>query len=179
MRAMRIRTIIAVILAVTICFGATTMWTADTTGRDGDTDANIIDSNGSPTGDDDAAAPKKGGNKFAKIFKAPFKAISKLFGGNRDQNRVQRLNESDVAKFESAPMMRVSDNVTHGDAHAEHEGFCQTTPDERPVTARHGSHQRSDCRIVAGRVARSASERRGQRSARPRLRSEGNARACA
>lgn len=112
MRAMRIRTIIAVILAVTICFGATTMWTADTTGRDGDTDANIIDSNGSPTGTTTGAAPKKGGNKFAKIFKAPFKAISKLFGGSRDQNRLQRLKESDVAKFESAPMMRVSDNVT-------------------------------------------------------------------
>lgn len=110
MRVKRIRTIAIIILAVTVCFGATALWTADTTGRDGDTDANIIDSNGSPTGT--SAAPKKSGNKFARIFKAPFKAISKLFGGNRDENRVQRLNEKDVAKFESAPTMRVSDNVT-------------------------------------------------------------------
>ncbi|MBA3768601.1 MAG: hypothetical protein H0W99_16810, partial [Acidobacteria bacterium] len=107
---MHTRTIISIILAVTICFGATTMWTADTTGRDGDTDANIIDSNGSPIGQ--SADGKKKGNKFARIFKAPFKAITKLFGGNKDQNRLQRLNERDVAKFESAPMMRVNDNVT-------------------------------------------------------------------
>jgi Flp pilus assembly protein TadD len=112
MRAMRFRTITAIILAVTICFGATALWTADTTGRDGDTDANIIDSNGSPTGTTSAEAKKSGGNRFARILKAPIKAISKLFGGNRDQNRLQRLNESDVAKFESAPTMRVSDNVT-------------------------------------------------------------------
>src|ERR1043165_8610485 len=113
MRAMRFRTITAIILAVTICFGATALWTADTTGRDGDTDANIIDSNGSPTGTTASAPAKKsGGNRFARLFKAPIKAISKLFGGSRDENRIQRLNESDVAKFESAPMMRVSDNVT-------------------------------------------------------------------
>jgi tetratricopeptide (TPR) repeat protein len=107
---MRIRTIISIILVVTICFGATALWTADTTGRDGDTDANIIDSNGSPTGQ--STEGKKKGNRFARLFKAPFKAISKLFGGSRDENRLQRLNEKDVAKFESAGTMRVSDNVT-------------------------------------------------------------------
>ena len=107
---MRIRTIISIVLVVTICFGATALWTADTTGRDGDTDANIIDANGSPTGQ--STEGKKKGNRFARIFKAPFKAISKLFGGSRDENRLQRLNEKDVAKFESAGTMRVSDNVT-------------------------------------------------------------------
>ncbi|HEV2915016.1 MAG TPA: tetratricopeptide repeat protein [Pyrinomonadaceae bacterium] len=107
---MRTRTIIAITLAVTLCFGATALWTADTTGRDGDTDANIIDANGSPTGRSTEA--KKGGNKIARIFKAPFKAVAKLFGGSRDENRLRRLNEKDVAKFESAGALRVSDNVT-------------------------------------------------------------------
>jgi tetratricopeptide (TPR) repeat protein len=107
---MRTRTIIAILLGVTLCFGATGLWSAETTGRDGDTDANIIDANGSPTGR--ATGGKKGGNRVAKIFKAPFKAISKLFGGSSDENRLRRLNEKDVAKFESAPTMRVTDNVT-------------------------------------------------------------------
>lgn len=107
---MHIRTIIAITIAITLCFGATTLWTAETTSKDGDAETNIIDSNGSPVGQNKEG--KKGGNKLAKIFKAPFKAFGKLFGGSRDENRIRRLNEKDVAKFESAPMMRVSDNVT-------------------------------------------------------------------
>jgi Flp pilus assembly protein TadD len=107
---MRTRTIIAITLAITLCFGATALWTAETTSRDGDTETNIIDSNGSPVGQNKEG--KKGGSKLAKIFKAPFKAFGRLFGGSRDENRLRRLNEKDVAKFESAPTMRVSDNVT-------------------------------------------------------------------
>src|ERR1051325_781435 len=107
---MRTRTIIAITLAITLCFGATALWTAETNSRDGDVETNIIDSNGSPVGQNKEG--KKGGNKLARIFKAPFKAFGKLFGGSRDENRMRRLNEKDVAKFESAPTMRVSDNVT-------------------------------------------------------------------
>jgi Flp pilus assembly protein TadD len=107
---MRKRTIIAILLGVTICFGATVLWSAETTGRDGDAEANIIDANGSVTGR--ATGEKKSGNRVARIFKAPFKAIGRLFGGSSDENRLRRLNEKDVAKFESAPTMRVSDNVT-------------------------------------------------------------------
>ncbi|HEX8142461.1 MAG TPA: tetratricopeptide repeat protein [Pyrinomonadaceae bacterium] len=106
---MRTRTIIAVTIALTLCLGASALWTADTTGREGDTETNIVDANGSPVGQNKEG--KKGGNKIARIFKAPFKAISKIFGGSRDDNRLRRLNERDVAKFESAPTMRVSDNV--------------------------------------------------------------------
>jgi Flp pilus assembly protein TadD len=107
---MRKRTIIAILLGVTICFGATVLWSAETTGRDGDAEANIIDANGSVTGR--ATGEKKSGNRVARIFKAPFKAIGRLFGGSSEENRLRRLNEKDVAKFESAPTMRVSDNVT-------------------------------------------------------------------
>jgi Flp pilus assembly protein TadD len=106
---MRKRTIIAILLGVTLSIGASALWSAETTGRDGDTEANIIDANGSPTGR--AAGEKKGGNRVARILKAPFKAIGKLFGGSSDENRLRRLSEKDVAKFESAPTMRVSDSV--------------------------------------------------------------------
>lgn len=104
------RTIIAILLGLTLCLGASALWPAGTTGRDGDTEANIIDANGSPTGR--AVENKKGGNRVAKIFKAPFKAIGRLFGRSSEENRLRRLNERDVARFESAPTMRVSDNVT-------------------------------------------------------------------
>lgn len=160
MRAMHIRTIISIILAVTICFGATTMWTADTNGRDGDTDANIIDSNGSQTGQ--STEGKKKGNKFARIFKAPFKAITKLFGGNKDQNRLQRLNERDVAKFESAPMMRVSDNVT---------------PEERKPSARSSAKEHlmnGRALLGTGRVNEAIAELSLAASLDPRLASEAN-----
>jgi Flp pilus assembly protein TadD len=107
---MRTRSIIAILLGVTLCFGATALWSAETTGRDGDPEANIIDANGLVTGQ--SKEGKKSGNKIARIIKAPFKAIGRLFGGSSDENRLRRLNEKDVAKFESAATMRVSDNVT-------------------------------------------------------------------
>ncbi|MDQ3907797.1 MAG: tetratricopeptide repeat protein, partial [Acidobacteriota bacterium] len=43
----------------------------------------------------------------ARLFKAPLKAVSKLFGG--DDEGIRRLNEKDVARFESAPAVRVED----------------------------------------------------------------------
>ncbi|HEX8774627.1 MAG TPA: tetratricopeptide repeat protein [Pyrinomonadaceae bacterium] len=120
---MRIRTIIAITLAFTICFGATALWTAETTSRDGDAETNIIDSNGSPVGQNKEG--RKGGNKLARIIKAPFKAFGKLFGGSRDENRLRRLNEKDVAKFESAPTMRVSDNVTMEESRPSTQGTAR------------------------------------------------------
>lgn len=113
---MRHRTINAFIIAVVLTIGATTFWTAETTERDGDDAANVVASEGSPTGttEDEAASSeekqKKKGNRFARFLKAPFKAAAKLFGG--DDDKVRRLSEKDVAKFESAPLMRVEDSRT-------------------------------------------------------------------
>lgn len=157
---MRIRTIISIILAVTICFGATAIWTADTTGREGDTEANIIDANGSPTGQ--STEGKKKGNKFARIFKAPFKAISKIFGGSRDENRLQRLNEKDVARFETTGTMRVSDNVT--------------AEEQRPSTKGTAREHLMNGRglLSAGRVNEAIGELSLAASLDPRLSSEAN-----
>ncbi|MCA1567326.1 MAG: tetratricopeptide repeat protein [Acidobacteria bacterium] len=112
---MRNRTINAFIIALTLTVGVTTFWTATTTENDGDDAARVVAADGSPTGTaEDAPAAeetrKKKGNRFARFFKAPFKAAAKLFGG--DDGKVRRLSEKDVAKFESAPLMRVEDSRT-------------------------------------------------------------------
>ncbi|HEY0006689.1 MAG TPA: tetratricopeptide repeat protein [Pyrinomonadaceae bacterium] len=105
---MRKRTILAILIAFTLTLGLTAMWTAQTTERDGDTDANIVSDTGAETG----KSEKKGGNKIARIFKAPFKAVGKLFGRGNNDNKLERLTEKDVERFESAGTMRVSDGTT-------------------------------------------------------------------
>ncbi|HEX8634575.1 MAG TPA: tetratricopeptide repeat protein [Pyrinomonadaceae bacterium] len=122
---MRKRTLNAFIIALVLTLGVSTFWTATTTEHDGDDAAGIVAADGSPTGaaEDPAAAgetPKKKGNRFARFFKAPFKAAAKLFGGNDD--RVRRLSEKDVAKFESAPLLRVEDSRTTRAEHTTDEG---------------------------------------------------------
>jgi Flp pilus assembly protein TadD len=124
---MRNRTINAFIIAITLTVGVTTFWTATTTENDGDEAARVVAADGSPTGAaEDATATaaeetrKKKGNRFARFFKAPFKAAAKLFGG--DDDRVRRLSEKDVAKFESAPLMRVEDSRTARAADTTDEG---------------------------------------------------------
>jgi Flp pilus assembly protein TadD len=49
-------------------------------------------------------------NKFLRALKAPFKAIGRLFNRHKnDDNKLHRLSEKDVKKFESAQVLRVSD----------------------------------------------------------------------
>jgi Flp pilus assembly protein TadD len=102
---MRKRTIIAIFIAVALTFSVTAMWEAQTDGRDGDTSANIIEANGSPTGKEE----KKGGNKVARVLSAPFRAIGRLFKRGKDEGKLQPLTEKDVAKFESVGTTRVAD----------------------------------------------------------------------
>ena len=110
------RTISAFLIAIVLTAGVSTFWTAATNETGGDDAAGIVASDGAATGtaEDTTAAtegkPKKKGNRFARFFKAPFKAVGKLFDG--DDDKVRRMSEKDVAKFESAPLMRVDDNVT-------------------------------------------------------------------
>ena len=50
------------------------------------------------------------GNGFLRVLKAPFKAIGRLFGRKKkDDNKLHRLTEKDVAHFESAKLTRVVD----------------------------------------------------------------------
>lgn len=110
---MRNRTINAFLIAFAVVLFATAFWSATTTAPDGDDAANVVAADGSHVGaseDTQAAdaAQQKKGNRFARFFKAPLKAVSKLFGGG-DDNKLQRLTERDAAKFESAPALRVED----------------------------------------------------------------------
>lgn len=52
-----------------------------------------------------------GGNRFVKVITAPFRAIGRLFGrgAKKDDNKLHRLSEKDVKKFESSKMTRVID----------------------------------------------------------------------
>jgi Flp pilus assembly protein TadD len=54
------------------------------------------------------------GNGFVRVLKAPFKAIGRLFGGKKDDNKFHRLTEKDVKQFKSTPSPRLI-NVTNVD----------------------------------------------------------------
>jgi Tfp pilus assembly protein PilF len=99
------RRIIAILIALVVTIAATAMWSASTIQREGDPDANVLEDSGSEVG----VQPKKGGNKIVKVIAAPFKAFGRLFGRGDDENKLHRLTEKDVEKFESAGVTRVDD----------------------------------------------------------------------
>jgi Tfp pilus assembly protein PilF len=85
------------------------MWSASTTERDGDPDANAIEDSGSAAGN--AVEHKKSGNKVVKIFTAPFKAFGRLFS-HKDDNKLQRMTQQDADQFASVGVSRVDDSRT-------------------------------------------------------------------
>jgi Tfp pilus assembly protein PilF len=101
------RRLLAIFIAFVLTVFASAMWSASTIEREGDADANVIEDSGSTAGN---AGEKKGGNKVAKIFAAPFKAFGRLF--KKDDNKMQRMSEKDVAKFESVGVTKVDDART-------------------------------------------------------------------
>jgi Flp pilus assembly protein TadD len=76
--------------------------------RDGDTEANILEDGGSEAGPSEPG--KKKGNRVVRVFTAPFRAIGHLFGRGKGDGKPKRMTEKDAAKFESAPVTRVSDS---------------------------------------------------------------------
>ena len=110
------RRIIAILIALVMTVAATAMWSASTIQREGDPDANVLEDSGSEVG----VQPKKGGNKIVKVIAAPFKAFGRLFGRGDDENKLHRLTEKDVEKFESAGVTRVDD--------ARNQSEKKTTP---------------------------------------------------
>ncbi|HEV7473847.1 MAG TPA: tetratricopeptide repeat protein [Pyrinomonadaceae bacterium] len=102
------RRLLAILIAFALTVAASAMWSASTIEREGDADANVIEDSGSTAGN--AAQEKKGGNKVARIFAAPFKAFGRLF--HKDDNKLQRMSEKDSEKFESVGISRVDDART-------------------------------------------------------------------
>src|SRR6476620_6614595 len=103
---MKKRTLLAVLIAFVVAIGATAMWSATTTEREGDPDVNAIEDSGSVAGG--VKDQKKGGNKVVKVLSAPFKAIGRLFG-HGDDHKMRRMTEQDAEKFESVGVERVED----------------------------------------------------------------------
>lgn len=105
------RRLIAIAIALMLTLVTTAMWSASTIVREGDADANFLEDSGTAIGVEEAPnTEKKKGNKVARIFTAPFRALGKLFGKN--DNKLQRMSEKDAAKFESVGVMKVSDERT-------------------------------------------------------------------
>jgi Flp pilus assembly protein TadD len=103
------RRLLAILIAFVVTVAASAMWSASTTLRDGDPDANTIEDSGSAAGS--ANEQKKGGNKVVKIFTAPFKAFGRLFG-HKDENKLQRMTAKDAEQFASVGVSRVEDSRT-------------------------------------------------------------------
>ena len=69
-----------------------------------------------------AEKSKQEGNGFLRALKAPFKALGRVFGGGKkneknEQSKIQRISEDDAKRFESAPrtVTRVTSKETSGD----------------------------------------------------------------
>ena len=58
------------------------------------------------------------GNGFVRALKAPFKAISRLFGGGKknDDGKLERISKKDLKKFESVPARTVTTTATSTEA---------------------------------------------------------------
>lgn len=100
------RRLVSFFIALVLTIGATGMWSASTIELEGDPDANVIEDSGSSAGA--ITDKRKGGNKVARIFAAPFKAFGRLF--NRKDDKIQRMTEEDAEKFESVGVARVQDH---------------------------------------------------------------------
>jgi Flp pilus assembly protein TadD len=97
------------IVALVLTAGMMAPWRAATSKLDGD-QAMMLAASGGPVGAGEIGARK--GNRFARVLGAPFRAIGRLFGHGKDDDRPRRLTEKDVKKFESAAMVRIQDSRT-------------------------------------------------------------------
>jgi Flp pilus assembly protein TadD len=105
---MNTRRVIIIFVTFALLISATAIWDASGDEREGDTASNVVSTSGAEAGSDAAQPKKKGGGIFGKIFKAPFKAVGKLFGKG-DDAKLTRMTEKDSEKFESVGVVRVED----------------------------------------------------------------------
>jgi tetratricopeptide (TPR) repeat protein len=107
------RRIIVIFVTFMVVLSATALWSAEGDEREGDTAANVVAESGAEAGNSsEAGAPKKKGNRLFRIFKAPFKAVGKVFGVGDDGGKLARMTEKDAGKFESVGVARVEDDTT-------------------------------------------------------------------
>ncbi|HEV3468467.1 MAG TPA: tetratricopeptide repeat protein [Pyrinomonadaceae bacterium] len=103
------RRVIVILIAFILMVSLSALWSAEGDEREGDTPTNVVAASGTEAGAAEAQpAPRKKGNRFARFFKAPFKAVGKIFGGD-DDKKIARMTEKDAARFESVGVVRVED----------------------------------------------------------------------
>ncbi len=108
---MKKRRILAILIAFVLTIAVTAMWSASTIEREGDPDAIVLEDSGTDAGTS-VEQPKKKGNKVVKVLAAPFKAFGRLFGGGKDENKIERMTEKDAERFASVGVTRVEDSRT-------------------------------------------------------------------
>jgi Flp pilus assembly protein TadD len=107
------RRVIVIFVAFVLAVSATALWSAEGDEREGDTETNVVAASGAEAGSDARPAPaKRKGNRFARFFKAPFKAVGKVFGRGDDAGGLARMTEKDAERFESVGVARVEDAET-------------------------------------------------------------------
>jgi len=84
--------------------------------------------------DDDGQS--KGDNTFVRVLKAPIKAIGRIFGlGKKDDNKLARLSQKDVKKFESVGAAKIVDARTGFETPAAAAPATENAPAVDPATA--------------------------------------------
>ncbi|MBV9924946.1 MAG: tetratricopeptide repeat protein [Acidobacteria bacterium] len=110
---MNTRRVIIIFATFALLVSAVALWDVSGDERDGDTAANVVASSGAAAGTGAAAPKKRGGGLFGKIFKAPFKAVGRMFGKGDDDGKLARMTERDAEKFESTGVERIEDRDHH------------------------------------------------------------------
>lgn len=65
-------------------------------------EAQVLTQNSTPTSISEDSSKQKEGSSILRVFKAPFKAMGRLFGrGQKSEDKLQRITDEDLAKFES------------------------------------------------------------------------------
>jgi Flp pilus assembly protein TadD len=107
---MSMRRVFVIFIGFVLMVSLSALWAAEGDEREGDTATNVVATAGAEAGSAASeAAPKKKGNRFARFFKAPFKAVGRLIGGGGDDQKLARMTEKDAANFESVGVIRVED----------------------------------------------------------------------
>ena len=80
--------------------------------------------------DDAKSSQKKSGNGFVRVLGAPFRALGRLFGGDKkNDQQARRSNDKDAAKFEATKLIRIKDARTPLETPVETQSLTGATPD--------------------------------------------------
>lgn len=106
------RRLAAILATLVLVVSIAAVWSAQGDELDGDTATNVVAASGAEAGSNADKPKKKGGGLFGKIFKAPLKAVGRLFGKDGDDKGLARMTERDASRFESTGVVRVEDKTT-------------------------------------------------------------------